>query len=241
MRRRVHRGALVALVASLAFVGLPAGETSALAPAAADLVATAHATEGSPQLDVRSGVGRLPRSGTARTTATASATCPGCEATARAVHVVYANGPQVRADNVAVAWAHTCTDCSATAVSVQVVLARRASGLRPANRALAVNAMCDGCTSDALAVQFVISGGSARELSERAQELIDELATQLSLDLDTPRPGRPSAQATERHGSATLAAASPEARSVERVAAALRAEFGSDAVAVRIDARHDGP
>jgi hypothetical protein len=241
MRRRAHRTRtlLAAIAASITVLALTAQDTAAIAPASADLVATAHAAEGvTAPTDVRSGVGRLPRGGHARSTATASAGCVGCEGRARTVQVVYADGPEVAADNVAAAWS-SCVDCAASSVAVQVVLlGRRTTQATLANRALAVNAACVGCTTSALAVQFVISGGSRRELTAQAKAHLAELATQLQLDLGTPWPGR-GARSTEPDARAlTDGGTSPEERSVAKVAESLRSEFGAGAVTVHLEVRH---
>jgi hypothetical protein len=244
MSTGVRRALLAAVVVGIAVL-LPAHDTVAVGPADADVVATAHAAEGTAhRFDTRSSVGRLTRNGQARATATASAMCTGCEGDARTVQILYAQAPQVVVDNVAAAWA-SCVDCSATSVAVQVVvLGKRTADMVFANRALAVNAACTGCTTRALAVQFVISGGNRHELSEQARAIIAQLSTQLALDLESPRPGRRSAQvSSESPGLSSLsrlAMSAPEARSVERAASALRSEFGRDAVSVSLDVRRDG-
>lgn len=242
MRRGAHRTRtmLAAIAASITVLALTAQDTAAIAPASADLVATAHAAEGvTAPVDVRSGVGRLPRGGHARSTATASAGCVGCDGRARTVQVVYADGPEVAADNVAAAWS-SCVDCGSSSVAVQLVLlGRKTTQVTLANRALALNAACDSCTTSALAVQFVISGGNRRELTEQARTHLAQLATQLQLDLGTPWPGRQHDGTTEP-GARILSdgATSPEERSVARVADSLRAEFGRGAVTVHLDVRH---
>jgi hypothetical protein len=157
------------------------------------------------------------------------------------VQVVYADGPEVSADNVAAAWSSQCVGCTSSSVAVQVVLlGRKATGVTVANRALALNAACEGCTTNALAVQFVIQGGNRRELTEQARAALAQLATQLQLDLGTPWPGRADARTTEE-GAPSLRAganASPEERSIAKVSESLRAEFGARAVAVHLDLRH---
>lgn len=245
MTSRVRRTALAVLTASLVVVALPANETVAGGPADADVVATAHADAGMAQrLDVQSEVGRLSRSGQARATATSSALCTGCEGDARTVQVVYADAPRVMADNVAAAWA-SCVACSASSISVQVVLVgKHATDQAFTNRSLAVNAACAGCETSALAVQFVIAGGNRPELTQQARSFLEQLATQLSLDLEMPGPGRRSAEVTSDAPGASsltrLAATAPEARAVAKVADALRREHGRDAVTVNLDVRYGG-
>jgi hypothetical protein len=231
---------LAAVAASITVLALTAQDTAATAPGSADLVATAHAAVGmAAPVDVRSGVGRLPRGGHARSTATASAECVGCDGRARTVQVVYADGPEVEADNVAAAWS-SCVDCGSSSVAVQLVLlGRKATRVTLANRALALNAACDGCTTSALAVQFVIAGGNRRELSSQARKRLAELATQLQLDLGTPWPGRQGARTTEPGARALSGGGtSPEERSVAKVADSLRSEFGPGTVTVHLDVRH---
>ncbi len=240
MTRRSTRTLLAGVAASLTVLALTAQDTAAVPPGSADVVATAHASEGmTERTDVRSSIGRLPRGGHARASATASADCTGCDGRARTVQVVYADGPEVSADNVAAAWSSQCVGCTSSSVAVQVVLlGRKATGVTAVNRALALNAVCEGCTTDALAVQFVIQGGNRRELTRQAQAALAQLATQLQLDLETPWPGRGTRSTDE--GARTLrsgADASPEERSIDKVSERLRAEFGEQAVAVHLDVR----
>jgi hypothetical protein len=152
--------------------------------------------------------------------------------------VVYADGPQVAADNVAVAWS-SCVDCGSSSVAVQVVLVgRRTSDVAVVNRALALNAACEGCTTSALAVQFVIAGDRRPELTAQARAHLAELATALQEDLASPWPGRRRATTSDATRSLPAGAASPEERAVAGAADALRREFGRDAVTVHLDIRH---
>lgn len=244
-RRSTRRSTLAVIAAGFTILALTAQDTAAVAPGSADVVAAAHAAAGmADRTDARSGVGRLPRGGHARSTATASADCTGCTGRARTVQVVYADGPQVAADNVAAAWSSTCVGCESSSVAVQVVLlGRRTTEATVANRALALNAACDGCTSSALAVQLVIAGGNRRELTAQARALLAELATQLQTDLGTPWPGRrdvTSDPTSNGAGARTLrsAGASPEERSVARAVDSLEREFGPGAVTVHLEVRH---
>lgn len=247
MTTRMTRNLVAAAAACLTVLALTAQDTAAAPPGSADVVATAHASEGmAERTDVRSAIGRLPRGGHARASATASADCTGCDGHARTVQVVYADGPEVSADNVAAAWSSQCVGCTSSSVAVQVVLlGRKATGVTVANRALALNAACEGCTTNALAVQFVIQGGNRRELTEQARAALAELATQLQVDLGTPWSGRRAAQTTDE-GTQTLrsgtgsstSSASPEERSVAKASERLRAEFGAGAVTVHLDVRH---
>jgi hypothetical protein len=230
---------LAVIATGIAVIALTSQDTAAVGPTGLDVVASAHAGDGMTQrADSRSGLGRLPRGGHARSTATASASCTGCEGRARTVQVVYADGPQVAADNVAVAWS-SCVDCGASAVAVQVVLlGRRTSDVAVANRALALNAACEGCATSALAVQFVIGGDQRRELTAQARARLAELAFALQEDLETPWPGRRPTTTTEPSRTLSAGAPSPEERAVAEAAESLRRDFGEDAVTVHLDVRH---
>ncbi len=99
------------------------------------------------------------------TTASASASCDDCTADSTALHIVYLDrATDATLDNVGVAWSQ-CSGCRSTALSVQVVVLRSARLLRANNRALAVNAACDGCVTAAAAFQLVVVGGRDRRLS----------------------------------------------------------------------------
>lgn len=112
------------------------------------------------------------RRGTVKVSTNANANaCDGCRAAADAVHVSYLG----RADtavlaNVATAWS-ACRDCRSEALSVQVVIVDRPSKVRAANKALALNQGCVGCTTGAAAYQVVVVSPRRQRLSaaERAQ------------------------------------------------------------------------
>lgn len=239
MRGKLRRTTLAVIATSAAVLALTSQDTSAVGPAGLDVVASAHADDGTAmRADSRSGIGRLPRSGQARSTATASAACTGCEGRARTVQVVYADGPQVAADNVAVAWS-SCVDCGSSSVAVQVVLlGHRTSQVTLANRALALNAACVGCTTSALAVQFVIGGDRRPELTAQARARLAELATALQEDLASPWPGRRDRLATDTPRTLARSGAAPEERAVAEAAESLRRDFGRDAVTVHLEVRH---
>ena len=156
----------------------------------AQLVTAAHASAVAPEVtDALSAWDVVGRSGHATTTATASSTCNGCQARASTVHVVRTTGGgNPVADHVAAAWS-SCTGCGARAVSIQVVLAPRAGSVVAANRALAVNAVCDTCDTAAVAVQFVLVGARTPELSDAAREILEQLAADLGVDTGPGHPG----------------------------------------------------
>ena len=109
-----------------------------------------------------------------KTTASAASDCDDCSATATALHIVYLDRPtDATLDNVTVAWSH-CVGCSSIAVSVQVVVLRRPQTVRANNRALAVNAVCDGCLTAAAAYQLVVVGDRRDRLSRSDKEQLRE-------------------------------------------------------------------
>jgi hypothetical protein len=219
--RLPKRLATVAVIGAVALLS-PAADAAG-GPARAQLVTAAHASPGMPEAsDTLSAWDVVGRNGHATTTATASSTCDGCHAFASTVHVVRTTGGGGPvADNVAAAWS-TCTGCGARAVSVQVVLAPRATSVVAANRALAVNAVCDACDTSAIAVQYVLVGGRTSELSDAARQILDQLAADLGVDTGPGRPGRARATglADDEHVRAT--------------GAALQRAVGADKVTVRI-------
>ena len=156
-------------VAAAAVIGLglaagglpPQGNNAAgSAPTRADLAAAALAVPDSPDVvdDAMSRFNAVRGFGDVDTTASASAGCDGCSATATALHIAYLDRPtDATVDNVTVAWSQ-CRDCSATAVSVQVVVLRSPQTVHANNRALAVNAGCAGCRTAAAAFQLVVVG-----------------------------------------------------------------------------------
>lgn len=119
----------------------------------------------------------------ADSSATASATCDSCKASATALQVIYLDHTRkATADNTATAWS-TCRDCGATSVSLQVVVMRPGMDLTARNRALAVNAACEGCSTTAIAVQLVVVTKDHRGLSRDAREKLKALAAELGAQL----------------------------------------------------------
>ena len=129
------------------------------------------------------------RSAAVKTTASASADCDGCSATATALHIVYLDRPTDAAlDNVTVAWSH-CVGCSSIAVSVEVVVLRKPQTVRANNRALAVNAACDSCQTAAAAYQLVMVGDRRDRLSRSDVEQLREwVAAQAAAMRTEPTP-----------------------------------------------------
>ncbi len=117
----------------------------------------------------------------------ATSNCDGCSGVATTFQVVYFDGKVANADNSAAAWS-SCAGCSSSAVAVQLVVARRATQLNVNNRALALNVECTECTTSSAAIQFVISGGTRRDLSAQAKDMISQIQTELGQRLqNTPR------------------------------------------------------
>lgn len=117
--------------------------------------------------------------------ASATATCNSCTGTAAAVQVIYVNkAKKGTADNVATAWS-SCSNCRATSVSVQVVVVRPGTTLTTRNRALAVNVACAGCTTAAIAVQFVVVTNKHRAFSRQGRQQLEALAHELEGQLST--------------------------------------------------------
>ncbi len=133
-----------------------------------DLVASANPSAAEPVVadDAFDDVVTWRRTSKADVTATASATCDGCDAASTALQVLYVgNGRETRLDNTAAAWTQACGGCVATALSVQVVVVRGTPSLVPNNRALAVNAACATCRATGVAFQVVVAARHARRIS----------------------------------------------------------------------------
>jgi hypothetical protein len=125
---------------------------------------------------------------------TATSDCDGCAGQATAFQVVYFDGAGAVADNTAAAWS-SCTDCASSAVSVQLVVAQRAQSITVNNRAVALNANCTQCQTTSAAIEFVITGGSHRDLSAQAKDMIAQIQAQLADRLAPPaRSDRPKLQ-----------------------------------------------
>ena len=70
-------------------------------------------------------------------------------------------------------------------MSVQVVVVRPGTTLTTRNRALAVNASCSGCTTAAIAVQFVVVTSKHRAFSNKGRQQLEALASELQAQLST--------------------------------------------------------
>ncbi|HET6986870.1 MAG TPA: hypothetical protein VFI00_09650 [Kribbella sp.] len=117
--------------------------------------------------------------------ATATATCDSCTGTAAAVQVIYVSkAKKGTADNVATAWS-SCSNCKATSVSVQVIVVRPGVTITARNRALAVNVACAGCTTAAIAVQFVVVTSKHRTFSRQGLQQLEAMARELEGQLST--------------------------------------------------------
>lgn len=183
-----RRGWLLKRVAIVASVVVAAGALSSVAPAASDadsrhdsldLTSIAISTSAQPQVrdDAFDNVRLHGRSADAETSSAANAECDGCTATATTLGVVYVDqGRAAKLDNVATAW-DSCTDCRTASVSVQVVVVRRAQQVTANNRALAVNAACNGCQASAAAYQLVMLEPRGKRLSGRDIQALRDWVT----------------------------------------------------------------
>jgi len=173
--------------------------------------------------------------------AQASATCAGCTATAATGQVVVVRtSAKAQSDNVATAWSQ-CDGCASTALSVQVVLSSSTPTLVVANRAMALNTACAGCTARAAAYQFVVLGAKRSELTPRAKDLISEIRQLMSTALQQ---GAPAPAAAARQAAPKAAAPSSVRDTLDGLAAQLQqqlaAEQDAPSVQVHADVRTAG-
>jgi hypothetical protein len=235
----VNQGSAVrwvaAVVLTAASLPVPLHDSSSSERGDASLIASAHASDiDQSATDLRAQSVELTKGGRARAASTASALCDGCSGEARTVQVVYvSSGGGVAADNVAVAWS-SCNSCGSSALAVQVVAMRHAGDVVATNRALAVNTACTGCETDSLAIQYILVGGTGRNLSARVKSLLDALSAQLGEDLSAPGPR----QQLGPHAKGSRAATTGDAEKEKALGDSLKQDLGARSVEVRIDARH---
>jgi hypothetical protein len=181
-------------------------------------------------------------SNNAKATAVAavSTTCDGCDGQATTLQVVYFDGRgPVAADNLsnAVSQCHLCPGpVASSAVSVQVVLVKQSNQLTVNNSAFALNLDCGtatvegqppACTTTSMALQFVLVGGSRRDLTAAAKDLVGQLQDILAGRLAT------AAQAPAGQAQARIAA---ETGSItDQLQAVLVQDTGSTSVQRNID------
>lgn len=240
-RRLVTLITVLAAAATLALTGSVVGPVASSDASAgryqwrADLDAASTAIPTAAQPTVQSTTKSLLRAGARNTKATAVAAgstgCDGCSGTATTLQVVYFDGSgTVSADNVATAVSQ-CPDCQSGAttsvVSVQVVIARRADQLVVNNRSFAANVLCEKCQTKACALQFVLVGGTRKDLSAASKDLIGQLQDALAGKLAATG-GQPSAQARTSAESATASIA-------DQLQAVLVKDTGSTTVQRNID------
>jgi putative peptide zinc metalloprotease protein len=103
-----------------------------------------------------------------------------------ALSLIWATSGEVTNTNQAYALA-SCRDCNALAVAFQLVLILdEASVVVPGNEAVAVNALCDGCVTQALAMQLVLTLSGQPDPATLAQlDAIWARLTTLTQALDT--------------------------------------------------------
>lgn len=243
MRRRrvITLVTVLATAATLALTGSVVGPvaSSDASPGryqwGADLDAASTAIPTAAQSSVQTQAKSLIRARASNTKATAvaaaSTNCGGCSGEATTLQIVYFDGSgPVTADNVANAISQ-CPNCSppvtASAVSIQVVIARKADQLVVNNRAFALNLQCDGCQTSSTALQFVLVGGSRRDLSAAAKDLIGQLQDVLAGKVATAAQA-PQAQARASAEAATTSIA-------DQLQAVLVKDTGSTTVQRTID------
>ncbi|HEY9376702.1 MAG TPA: hypothetical protein VIQ02_06365 [Jiangellaceae bacterium] len=123
--------------------------------------------------------------------AVATATCDGCTGDATTLQVLVVRRAEAAyVDNVATAWS-SCVDCGAISLSVQVILLYKSPMLTANNRASAVNAGCEQCTSTAVAYQLVVETDSPRGLSRAEREALEAWVEEQAALL---RAGEPAAE-----------------------------------------------
>jgi hypothetical protein len=156
-----------------------------------DTVSTAIPTVGQPTVSdsAESAVRTSSSTTKAGSVSIATSNCDGCSGVATTFQVVYFDGKMASADNSAAAWS-SCAGCSSSAVSVQLVVARRATTLTVNNRALALNLECTECRTTSAAIQFVISGGTRRDLSTQAKDMIGQIQAELGQRLQHTPPSQ---------------------------------------------------
>ncbi len=94
------------------------------------------------------------------------------------VAVTHARGDTVTNQNVASSYA-SCTDCRTVGAAIQVVIVESgATDVRPVNLGVAVNENCLRCQTYAYARQVLLSPGMRVELSEDAEEAIEDIHEQ---------------------------------------------------------------
>jgi putative peptide zinc metalloprotease protein len=88
-------------------------------------------------------------------------------------------GPQMEAANLALAYA-SCTSCQTYAIALQIVLYdRTASVVAPQNAAVAFNAACSHCYTEARAVQYAIPVDDPSQVPDRVGQLAQQFDDQL--------------------------------------------------------------
>jgi hypothetical protein len=104
------------------------------------------------------------------------------------VAVTHATGDTVANQNVASSYA-SCTDCRTVGAAIQVVIVEsQPTDLRPVNLGVAVNESCLRCQTYAYARQVVLSAGMRVELSEDAEEAIEDISEQARNVVRSQRP-----------------------------------------------------
>lgn len=100
----------------------------------------------------------------------------------------------LRADNTASATV-TGNRAIASSVSIQLVAATRADAVVANNAAVATTVGCLECTSNAVALQFIVVGGTEQEISAGTQQYLAALRDELAGRIAAPAPQRMTRQA----------------------------------------------
>lgn len=183
-------GALAAVLLTSAIPASAATPQVIEGAAAGNVVARAVAT--TPDTHVSAAVvasGPLPYRGAS---AVARAVTTGDDSTTEAttLQVLTAGSVGVvRADNTASATV-TGDRTAASAVSIQLVAASRADGVTAANSAAAITVGCQECASHAVALQFIVVGGTEQQVSEATKQYLAQLRDELAGRLEAPAPRR---------------------------------------------------
>lgn len=206
----MQSGALVLLTAALLTAATsPASASTVMARGATadDAFSSATSTAVHPiasQAVVVSGI--LPADGRGAVAgARAQSPCIHCSAEATTLQVLSAVGDSaIRADNTASAF--TTGDWATTsAVSVQVITGTRARSITASNAAVAINQGCTGCRATSVAIQFVVIGGTQRQLRPETRAVLAQMEHELAARLETaPQP--PTARAAVVRSAAADAA-----------------------------------
>ncbi|WP_369046852.1 hypothetical protein [Sinomonas sp. P10A9] len=125
------------------------------------------------------------------------------------------------------ATAYTTGDwASSAAVSVQIIATADARSIIANNASIAVNEGCTGCSTQTVAIQYILVGGQQRDLSPTARSIVLGIEQALGVSLNAFA-SAPAGERSARAHSATNDA-------VERARAVISADTGA-AVRANVD------